>query len=163
MYVVAKTGLPAAAAVALLSLSCSNPSAPSTTVIDGGRTGQSIVAAPGHLSIPAWIAVPALFPEELKGTNNCTFPLGAGAAGGIWDYHPDGACWERSGPDGWVRQHQNVIHVPQHASCGGGPADVSPIRICRQGGANQPTPCQVNPTTGPLGCAVCVRSVVCHE
>lgn len=118
----------------------------------GGSTG----------SLPDWIANPAEIPPGLKGQNNCTFPIVPGGTGGIWNYHTDGACWERPGPDGWIRQQQNVVHAPQHAACGGGAADVSPIRICRTGGAGQPTPCDVNPTTGPLGCAICVRSVVCH-
>jgi hypothetical protein len=151
-----------AAAMALSCLACSSPSAPSSA-LSGGDVTQLAAAPTAHFSLPAWIAVPALFPEGQKGLNNCTFPLGPNATGGIWDYHPDGACWERPGPDGWVRQHQNIVHVPEHASCGGGPADVSPIRICREGGAGQPTPCDVNPTTGPLGCAICVRSVTCHQ
>ena len=151
----------AIALLALFMIACANPPAPSSTVVDG-RLAQSLEAPTGPPPIPAWIADPAVFPDGLKGRNNCTFPFGPGATGGIWDYHADGACWERAGPDGWVRQHQNVVHVPQHASCGGGPADVSPIRICRQGGAGQPSPCDVNPTTGLLGCAICVRSVVCH-
>jgi hypothetical protein len=155
----------ASIAVALVGLSlaaCSIPSEPSLTSVVGPEAVRSVAAAGGPPSLPGWIANPAVIPSGLKGRNNCTFAFGPGATGGIWDYHADGACWERPGPDGWTRQQQNVVHVPQHASCGGGPADVSPIRICRAGGAGQPTPCDVNPTTGPLGCAICVRSVVCH-
>jgi hypothetical protein len=151
----------AVTSVALLMMACASPSAPSTTVT-GGSAPQSVAALSESQSIPAWIADPVVIPSGLKGHNNCTFPFGPGATAGIWDYHADGACWERAGPDGWVRQQQNVVHVPEHALCGGGPADVSPIRICREGGGGQPTPCDVNPTTGPLGCAICVRSVVCH-
>ena len=150
----------AIALMALSMISCASPSAPTPAIGVDMTQSQEVLGGPP--SIPAWIADPAVIPSGRKGKNNCTFPLGAGATGGIWDYHADGACWERSGSDGWVRQHQNVVHVPQHASCSGGPADVSPIRICREGGARQPNPCDVNTTTGLLGCAVCVRSVVCH-
>jgi hypothetical protein len=156
---------PARITVALAYLflaGCASPSAPtlSSGVGAGGAQAQAMTVGPPPL--PAWIVAPAVIPPGLEGRNNCTFALGPGATGGIWDYHAEGACWERPGPDGWFRQQQNVVHVPQHASCGGGPADVSPIRICRAGGQGQPTPCDVNPTTGPLGCAICVRSVVCH-
>ena len=150
-------------AVALMTVSvtaCASPAAPSKTVLNGDVI-QSFGALAGPPSMPAWIANPAVIPSGQKGKNNCSFPLGPGATGGIWNFHADGACWERPGPDGWIRQHQNVVHVPQHALCDGA-ADVSPIRICREGGADQPTPCDENPTTGPLGCAVCVRSVACH-
>ena len=151
--------------MALLGLwlaACSGPTVPgrpSAVESNGTQLRTEMLAA--H-SLPDWIANPTEIPEGLKGQNNCTFPFGPGATGGIWNYHTDGACWERSGLDGWIRQQQNVVHVPQHAACEGGAADVSPIRICRAGGAGQPTPCDVNPTTGPLGCAICVRSVVCH-
>src|SRR5688572_12702391 len=93
--------------VAVLVMACASPSAPSTTVMGGGLT-QSLAALTGPPSLPAWIANPQEIPSGLKGKNNCTFRFGPGATGGIWDYHADGACWERPGPDGWVRQHQNV-------------------------------------------------------
>jgi hypothetical protein len=160
-----RVGTRASIAVSLLALwllTCSGLTVPGRTFAvepSAARLTTPTVAAP---SLPDWIANPADIPPGLQGQNNCTFPFGPGATGGIWNYHTDGACWERPGPDEWIRQQQNVVHVPEHAACGGGAADVSPIRICRAGGAGQPTPCDVNPTTGPLGCAICVRSVVCH-
>jgi hypothetical protein len=158
-------GSRAGLAIVLAGLSlgaCSSPSEPALMSVAGPSAVQAVAAAVTTPSLPGWIANPTVIPSDLEGRNNCTFPFGPGATGGIWDYHADGACWERPGPDGWTRQQQHLVHVPQHASCGGGPADVSPIRICREGGADQPTPCDVNPTTGPLGCAICVRSVICH-
>jgi hypothetical protein len=155
-----KAILPAAAfgVLGCFVVACSNPSAPSGAAEAPVATVAS-AAAVGPPALPAWILNPVVVPKGRQGKNNCTFALGPNAASGIWNFHPDGACWEHGGPDGWTRQHQNVIHVPSHAACEGGPADVSPIRICRPGGAGQPTPCG---TTGPLGCAICVRSVVCH-
>lgn len=150
-------------ALALMSVvSCAGPTAPPNASVAGPTAIGPVELGGGQPPLPAWILEPAAVPEGLRGVNNCTFPFGPNAADGVWDYHPEGACWERPGPDGWTRQQQNVVHVPQHVLCGGGPADVSPIRICRAGGPGQPTPCDVNPVTGPLGCAICVRSVVCH-
>jgi hypothetical protein len=113
-----------------------------------------------RLSLPAWVNNPQDFAPGLMGRNNCTFPLGA--AGAQWDFHPDGACWERPGPDGWTRQQQHRVHVPTLAICGGGSGDVSPIRVCRPGGAGQPNPCFINAATGPNGCALCVVDFTCH-
>src|SRR5688572_4833263 len=50
------------------------------------------------LELPAWIAYPTVFPDGLKGKSNCTFGFGPNATDAIWDFHADGACWERSGP-----------------------------------------------------------------
>ena len=108
--------------------------------------------------LPAWITDPGTMPEGLMGQNNCTFPLRLSNA--QWDHHPDGACWERPGPDGWTRQQLHRVHVAQHAACGGGPADVSPIRVCQA--PDLPNPCNINPLTGVNGCAVCVVEVLCH-
>ena len=112
----------------------------------------------GHGALPSWITEPAHFPEDLMGRNNCSFAFGQPTA--QWDFHSDGACWERPGPDGWTRQQQHRIHVRQLAACGGGSGDVSPVRVCRAPG--QPNPCLINPTTGPTGCALCIRNVACH-
>jgi hypothetical protein len=119
-------------------------------VADGAREAREL---------PAWITEPAEVPEGLRGTNNCAFyvPL----AGAQWSFHPDGACWERPGPDGWTRQQQHNVHVPSHPECNGRPADVSPIRVCRN--PFEPNPCHMSATTGPNGCAVCVKKVVCHD
>ena len=108
-------------------------------------------------ALPAWITHPEELPPGLMGRNNCTFLFGQAAQ---WDFHPDGACWERPGPDGWTRQQQHRVHVWQLAACGNGPGDVSPVRVCRAPG--EPNPCHINALTGPTGCALCVRSVECH-
>jgi hypothetical protein len=108
--------------------------------------------------IPSWVLNPEDFPPGLRGKNNCTFAFGQNIP--QWDFHPDAGCWERPGPDGWTRQQQYKLHVAEFASCGGGPADVSPIRVCLTPGLANP--CPINPTTGPNGCALCVRSVTCH-
>jgi hypothetical protein len=128
---------------------------------DDARAAAGLLSGDAEVSaavLPAWITAPRTMPEELRGLNNCTFPLRLPDA--EWDYHPDGACWERPGPDGWTRQQLYRVHVPQHAACGNGPADVSPIRICQAPGL--PNPCNINPETGPNGCAVCVIDVACH-
>jgi hypothetical protein len=107
--------------------------------------------------IPSWILNPETLPPGTS-KNNCTFAFRQDVP--QWDFHADAGCWERSGPDGWTRQQQYKIHVPQHNDCGGGPADVSPIRVClAPGPAN---PCPINALTGPNGCAICVRSLTCH-
>lgn len=148
-------------ALALLafSLACSSQD-PSLTAADTPAAAQSVHSAKGPPLLPAWITDPEHFPLGLRGRNNCAFAFGQSTA--QWDFHPDGACWERPGPDGWTRQQQYRVHVPSLASCGGGAGDVSPIRVCRTGGAGQTTPCQINPLTGPNGCALCVAAVVCH-
>lgn len=112
--------------------------------------------------MPRWITEPDEFPEGMKGTNNCTFAFGRNGA--QWDFHGEGGCWERPGPDGWTRQQQHLVHVPVVAECGGGAADFSPIRACREGGEGQVGPCPLGPrpNTGPNGCAICVAMLVCH-
>jgi hypothetical protein len=133
-------------------------------VIPGAlATLPAMPVATGLLEVPHWVAEPSTLPLGLEGTNNCTrFAIGNTTA--QWDFHSDGACWERQGPDGWTRQQQHRVHVESSStSCGGGPADVFVIRVCREGGAGQPTPfCAFHQQTGPLGCAICVPGVVCH-
>lgn len=146
------------ALVALLS-SCSSSRSPSTEATDI----VDLRSLPSEAALqlpPAWVTDPAEFPPGQIGTNNCTFAFGQIVP--QWNFHPDAGCWERPGPEGWTRQQQHRIHVPHLAACGGGPGDVSPIRVCRPGGAGQPSPCLVNLTTGPNGCAVCVKAFVCH-
>jgi hypothetical protein len=109
-------------------------------------------------AIASWILNPDTLPPGRMGKNNCTFAFGQVVP--QWDFHPDAGCWERPGPEGWTRNQQYKIHVPQHDACGGGPADVSPIRVCLAPGLANP--CPINATTGPNGCALCVRSVICH-
>lgn len=147
------------AAVMILSfvaLSCSNPPASPTSASAG--SGDLEITVDG---IPSWVTDPSEVPAGLRGKNNCTFPFGNATA--MWNFHSEGACWERSGPAGWTRQQQHRVHASSVAACGGGAGDVSPIRVCRSGGQGQPTPfCLVNRQTGPNGCAVCITSVVCH-
>lgn len=108
-------------------------------------------------ALPAWIVYPSTLPQGRVGKNNCTFAFGQVVP--QWDFHPDAGCWEYQGPDGWTRQQQQKIHVPNFPPCGGGPGDANAIRVCRDGGAGQSSPCG---DTGPNGCAVCVRNPTCH-
>ena len=144
---------------------CSPPVSPSPTGVDAGRTvglSAPLNQSVGPPDLPAWIAEPAELPAGLRGRNNCTFPFGNATV--QWDFHPDGACWEHPAQDGWTRNQQHLVHATSVPLCGGGPGDVFPIRMCRAGGPGQPGPspaCET-PTTGPNGCVICVRSVVCH-
>ena len=111
--------------------------------------------------LPAWIVSPATLPPGRVGKNNCTFGFGDNVP--LWDFHPDAGCWERSGPDGWTRQQNQNIHFESFPSaCGGGPGDATGIRVCRAGAIGQPSPCSLDSTTGPSGCARCVINPVCH-
>ena len=157
-----------AACLMMLLVGCGGEDTPTDPLVNGGmlsgRVGTQSVSQ-GASEAPllaAWITDPESLPVGLRGQNNCTFAFGVDIPNAQWDFHPEGGCWERPGPDGWTRQQQHHVHVPQHARCGGGAGDVSPIRVCRPGGAGQPNPCLENPTTGPTGCAICVRSLACH-
>jgi hypothetical protein len=150
-----------ATVLVILLLGCSAPVSPSASgpvaAVGAGGPLRSI-----SLELPPWIAEPAVLPAGLQGTNNCSFPFGNTSA--QWDFHPDGACWEHPAPDGWTRNQQHRVHASSVPLCGGGPGDVSPIRMCRAGGPGQPGPspaCET-PQTGPNGCVICIRSVVCH-
>src|SRR5512143_3760689 len=145
--------------LAVFALGCSSHD-PTPTAVETRANVPFVHATNDQPVLAAWITHPEQLPLGLQGRNNCVFPFGQSTA--QWDFHPDGACWEHPGPDGWTRQQQYRVHVPSLASCGGRAGDVSPIRVCRTGGAGQPTPCQINPVTGPNGCAVCVAAVVCH-
>lgn len=158
-----------ATCVMLLLAACTSADGPAGPTPVG--LNQSGVLAGDHLRampltglmqvkgvIPSWILNPETMPPGRRGKNNCTFAFGQDVP--QWDFHADAGCWERSGPDGWTRQQRSKIHVPQHNDCGGGPADVSPIRVCLAPGlANL---CPINALTGPNGCAICVRSLTCH-
>ena len=111
--------------------------------------------------LPAWIISPATLPLGRVRKNNCTFGFGDNVP--LWDFHADAGCWERPGPDGWIRQQNQNIHFESFPSaCGGGPGDATGIRVCRAGGAGQPSPCSIDTTTAPSGCARCVINPVCH-
>ena len=149
----------------LLVAGCAAPVSPSPTGLAAGRTA-GLPATPYQSvsppELPVWIAEPAVLPVGLRGQNNCTFPFGNPTV--QWNFHSDGACWEHPAQDGWTRNQQHRVHASSVPLCGGGPGDVFPIRMCRQGGPEQPGPspaCET-PTTGPNGCVICVRSVVCH-
>ena len=137
----------------VLLASCSSPTSPLEGVT-GTEGSASLKAAPE--GIPAWVLEPEALPAGLQGQSNCTFP-----AEGQWDVHPDGGCWERPGPDQWIRQQSNRNHVDSLPRCGGGAGDVALVRVCRQGSEDEISPCDGAPT-GPLGCALCVRVVTCH-
>ena len=134
------------------------PSQSGATVGDHMRAVPLTGAMQVNGAIPSWILNPETLPPGRRGKNNCTFAFGQEVP--QWDFHPDAGCWERPGPDGWTRNQQYKIHVPQLPNCGGGPGDVSPIRVCQVPG--MANPCPINPTTGPSGCAICVRSFTCH-
>ena len=147
-------------ALAIFAMSCGSHAAP------GVHPGVSVPASVNNevatSELPAWIAEPRVLPPGLEGTNNCTFPFGNTSV--QWDFHPEGACWEHPAQDGWTRNQQHRVHASSVPLCGGAPGDVFPIRMCRAGGAGQPGPspaCETA-TTGPNGCVICVRSVVCH-
>ena len=110
--------------------------------------------------LPAWIVAPATLPPGSVGKNNCTFPFGQTVP--QWDFHPDAGCWERPGQDGWTRQQFQKIHIPAFPTCNNGPGDATAIRVCRAGGAGQPSPCSPDSPTGPNGCARCVINPTCH-
>ena len=140
-----------------LLVACARSEAPATPVGPYApvSTTQGLAGPP---VVPAWVTDPEALPPGLRGRNNCTFAFGQTIP--QWDFHPDAGCWERPGPDGWTRQQQFKLHVPQLAACGGGAGDVSPVRVCRE--PDQTNPCPINPRTGPTGCALCVRNVTCH-
>ena len=148
----------------VLLATCADPGAP-TSASSGPPAGIDLLTSSSTLAqsaggLPDWVVNPSTLPPGEVGKNSCTFAFGQNVP--QWDFHPDAGCWERPGPDGWTRQQQHLIHVPQLAACGGGAGDVSPIRVCRAGGAGQPAPCGEIPTTGPTGCTICVREVACH-
>ena len=148
-------------ALAMLVFGCSPPVAPSPsrTVQVGGAVG-SLQATPSPSSLPAWITQPTTLPDGRVGRNNCSFPFGQDVP--QWDFHADAGCWEHDGPDGWTRNQQQRIHIPNFRACGGGPGDANVIRVCRAGGPGQPNPCPIDPITGPNGCARCVINPTCH-
>lgn len=154
-------------ACALAVTACRNvttadtPTAPALDpfVVDGPQPAAASVATKPASGLAAWITEPAALPGGRVGKNNCTFPFPAEYQ---WDAHPEGGCWERAGPGGWSRQQFQKIHIPNFASCGGGPGDATAIRVCRAGGRGQPSPCLIDPVTGPNGCARCVINPTCH-
>jgi hypothetical protein len=146
--------------------------------------GSTNLPVAGDEPVEEWIRIPAEIPAQFVGTSNCKFAFGQSAK---WDYHPDGSCRETPGPADtlpvigpvrWWRNQQHDVHIPSFhtipaSKCEGGPADVSPIRVCLAktvsdvapgdpvAGAAVPFHC-LNPTTGPSGCAVCVASYKCE-
>lgn len=120
-------------------------------------TRELVAAETAIGELPEWIASPARVPSGLVGIVDCSFPFGQIAMPG---FHADAACWERPGPDGFVRQQFTRIHVASFPQCNGGPGDAEAIRVCKEGGAGQPTPC--GEPTGPTGCARCIVNPTCH-
>jgi hypothetical protein len=129
---------------------CSSPTSP----LEGVTGGEGSGSFQGKEGLPAWVVHPEALPVGLQGQSNCTFD-----AEGQWDAHPDGGCWEKPGPDGWIRQQSNRNHSESLPVCGGGPGDVELIRVCRADSAFEISPCG---ETGPRGCGLCVRVVTCH-
>lgn len=155
----------AAAGILVLVAACAGapdtPSSPTPQPLGEGTVlTESVGADQSATPLPSWILEPSTLPSGRVGKNNCTFPFGQTVP--QWDFHPDAGCWEHTGPDGWTRQQQQSIHIPQFPACGGGPGDATAIRVCRLGGADQPSPCLIDPLTGPAGCARCVINPTCH-
>jgi hypothetical protein len=76
---------------------CGTPESPGNP-IEATVVAASLQASLGPPLLLAWITDPEKLPAGLMGRNNCTFAFGQATA--QWDLHPDGACWERPGPDG---------------------------------------------------------------
>jgi hypothetical protein len=113
--------------------------------------------------LPDWIVNPLTLPSDKVGKSNCTF--GYGLLGAIEDFHPTWGCWECPGPDGWIRQQFQNIHVPRMRQCDGLSGDATAIRVCRPGGEGQLSPCHIagiDTYTGPNGCARCLVYPMCH-
>ena len=147
-------------ALLMLLGGCSAPTSPSPP--DAAAVGIRVASLQdlSSASLPTWITEPATLPEGRVAKNNCTFPFGQIVP--QWDLHSDAGCWEHAGPDGWTRQQFQKIHIPSFPSCGGGPGDATAIRVCRAGGAGQPSPCLIDQITGPTGCSRCVVNPTCH-
>jgi hypothetical protein len=149
-----------------------------------GSDRLSYVPAPPS-AIHSWIHEPPVLPDGARG-NNCNGrvfnypPVGTYAFPGFAfpgtvdaEAHPDAVCWQ-SGPmfDPWssgaylYRQQFRYLHITDPNVCQnngvpGGKCDMEGIRVCREGGAGQETPCYYPPgtnknKTGPNGCAPCV-------
>lgn len=147
-------------ALTMFLFGCSAPVSPSpSSAVQVDSPLGSLLGRPSPSSLPAWITEPATLPDGRVGKNNCTFPLPLDYQ---WDAHPEGGCWEHPAPDGWSRQQFQKVHIPSFPSCGGGPGDATAIRVCRAGGRGQPSPCLIDPLTGPNGCARCVINPTCH-
>ena len=138
---------------------CSAPVSPSPLNVAAVGSAMGSLHEPSPSPLPAWILEPATLPDGRVGKNNCTFAFPTDYQ---WDVHPDGGCWQHNVADGWTRQQFQRMHIPAFASCGGGPGDATAIRVCRAGGAGQPSPCLIDPRTGPNGCSRCVVNPTCH-
>lgn len=133
---------------------------PATTPAREASGMPATTPTPTASQPPDWIVNPATLPPGRVGKNNCKFEFEVDTP--KWDVHPEAGCWEHAGPDGWTRQQFQKIHVPKFPQCGGRPGDATAIRVCRPGGQGQPSPCLIDKTTGPKGCARCVVSSTCH-
>jgi hypothetical protein len=145
--------------VTLLLVACSAGDTPEAPIFER-PTADNSPAAQSATGLPLWILEPSVLPDGKVAKNDCTFPFGQIVP--QWNLHPDAGCREHAGPDGWTRQQFASIHIPSFPSCGDGPGDATAIRVCRSGGAGQPSPCSIDPLTGPNGCAHCVINPTCH-
>ena len=154
-------GIPSAGAACVIMVlaGCGGEDTPTDPLVSGMLGG--LVGTQSVSGLPGWIVNPSTLPPGRVGKNNCTFGFGDNVP--IWDFHPDAGCWEHAGPDGWTRQQTQRIHFASFPSaCGGGPGDATGIRVCRAGGVGQPSPCSLDTTIGPSGCARCVINPTCH-
>ena len=91
--------------------------------------------------LPSWILDPERCHLAGVGKNNCTFQFPVGYQ---WNAHPRGKLLGTPRARRLFRQQFQKIHIPNFASCGGGPGDATAIRVCRLGGQGQPQPCFID-------------------
>ena len=154
----------AAACATLASCdSSANPAEPTGAqhTVDVATLTSWDVAQPDGDPPPAWIDNPvSLGPDMPQSASNCdlvTFPFPAT----VQPYrHPDAVCRQREwGSSGIVRQQGRGLHVTTLPKCNGQPGDITEIRLCKIGWANQQTTWG---KAGPLGCVAITLSSTCE-
>ena len=112
-------------------------------------------------SANAWSWAPEELPEGLQGRNTCE-PSTLLGIREQWNFHPEGGCWQREAPDGFVRQQLYHVHLFSIGACAGGAGDLDVVRAC----VLPPLPGQVTPCgfSATNGCTACppTGTVTCH-
>ena len=118
----------------------------------------SAVQTKAITGLPDWVYNPSELPDGLVGKSNCTFAFSPTVPAEPTK-HPDSGCWEKSAPNGLVRQQFQAVHFAALGVCGGDPGDLKGIRLC--GEPFQDTECGL---AGPKGCANCANAfeLICH-